>query len=279
MHHWLRTALLLSIMTFPSAAKAQELAMGSCEVVARIHDRVVCRAEVEISDEAQDDVAQEYKANGIDPAVALQQRRLDRLGTIIWDTALSHEFGDAISSTAQEVTDYNSAFKSKLDSNFAKDQRTLAEVNKHLENPDLTAPQKQSLLELKTALETSITFYAQRAKQRESLPPEFFKMMADTEQEMAEGFLRQWNIAQHLYHKYGGRVVAVSGRYEPVEAYLKFLADIEAQPSLEIYSADYEDALRLLTANWQIVGETGQDVTKAEADEYFASPLNQFSAQ
>lgn len=266
-------------MAFPSAAKAQELAIGSCEVVARIHDRAVCRAEVEISEEAQDDVAQEYKANGIDPAIALQQRRLDRLGTILWDAALIHEFGDSISSTSQEVTEYNTAFKSKLESNYTKDRRTLAEVDQHLANPDLTQAQRQSLQELKVALETSITFYEQRAKQREALPPEFFKMMEDTEQEMAEGFLRQWNIAQRLYHKYGGRVVAVSGRYEPVDAYQAFLADIEKQPSFEIYNADYQDAIKFLMAHWQVVGEQGQDVTKEEADEYFSSPLTQFSAK
>lgn len=297
MHHWLQRTLIIGMLMLPAASYAQQkgegsspntagqdiagqdIAMGSCEAVARLNDRIVCRDEVEISAEAIDDVTQEYKANGIDPKLALKHRRLDRLATIIWDAALKQEFGDQIVASTDEISAYNTAFKSKLDSNYDSDRKTLAEIEEHLASGNLTPDQTDSILELRAALRTSITFYEERARQREALPSEFFKMMADTEREMAEGFLRQWNIAQLLYHKYGGSVVSVSGRYEPVDAYSAFLKDVTEQDGFEIYDSEYAAATKLLQLRWDDMKQAGSDVTKQEADDYFASALNQFNPE
>lgn len=276
MHRKLLGLYFLGALALPLPASAQDIALGSCQSVARIYDQILCRDDIELDDETTDEMRAEYEANGINADEAMKIKALERVANIVWDIALDKTFGeDSFALTDPEISAYREASGAALDRNYQRDKQTLEEVNGILTQGNLTDIQEAGVRQLKLTLETSIKFYEQRAEQKQSMPPEFIRLIRNTESEMAEGQLRQWKVAQLLYNKYGGKVVKVSGRMEPVDAYIDFIKEVENSEHFEIHDPDYKHALRMLVMRWEDMKQ-GKAVTDDQAEKYFESPLYQF---
>jgi hypothetical protein len=74
------------------------------------------------------------------------------------------------------------------------------------------------------------------SKKKEPLKPQ------KPEHEIARFFIEQWKFHKALHDKYGGRVIFQQAGLEPLDAYVKWLADEEKAGNFQVFDPKWKDA-------------------------------------
>lgn len=171
-----------------------------------------------------------------------------------------------IAVTQAERAAYQTHLQRSMEQDRQRQEARRDELTRRLQGSDLPESERASLT---SELETLNGLLATLDDMAGGAPEDPAETAAARDQ-VADAFIRQWKINQALYREYGGRIIFQQGGPEPLDAYRRFLEELQARGDFELLDADLE------TRFWRYYLDDGihsfYPTDSAEEAEVFQAP-------
>lgn len=163
----------------------------------------------------------------------------------------------------QEIDSYIAFLQRAGQDDRKKRAKEKAELQKELKQSDLNDERRRVVKNSLSVIEELDNYDTPPATDQAR------KEQQESEKTVAVMMVSNWKFNQALYQKYAGRVVFQQLGLEPIDAHQKFMQELSTSGAYKILDPAYQG---LFKETNEYFDKKFEDVDKAEAEKYFATP-------